>query len=64
MTTKKSKMTANQVAEIFGVTRRTVYSWLKAGCPAEKVPSKGLIDEWDFDLNAVYKWLDDYRRNK
>ena len=49
-------MTANEVAKVFGVTRRTVYAWLKAGCPATKVPGKGLAPEWDFDLNAVYKW--------
>lgn len=51
-------MTANEVAKVFGVTRRTVYSWLtkEPPCPATKIPGKGLAPEWDFDLNEVYKW--------
>jgi len=40
------------MAKKLGVTRQTIYNWLKEGAPAEKI--KGLLA---FDPEAMQNWL-------
>lgn len=48
---KALKATTATVMEAFGVTRRTVTKWVKAGCPHIKAPAGNR-----FDLRAVQAW--------
>ena len=45
-------LTVNRICEIFYVTPRTVYRWIKNGAPFIKVGSKWLCD----DLDALKQW--------
>lgn len=44
-----------EIAEIFGVTRRTVTNWKAAGCPVKKIGGRGKEDA--YDSAEVYTWL-------
>lgn len=49
----KVTVTATQLSEIYGVTRQTVYNWVKLGMPSNKQP--GMARR--FDVNAVEAWM-------
>ncbi len=45
------KANLDETAKIFGVNRRTLGEWLKAGCPGTKTE-----DSWTLDTAAVFAW--------
>lgn len=49
-------MTSGQIAKALGVTRRTIYRWIEAGCPHEVKPSSTNVNNYDFDLEQVNEW--------
>jgi len=49
-------MTPKQLAEHFGVTRRTVYNWNEKGCPFEVVDDGTLVGKIKYDLDKVIEW--------
>ena len=46
----------SEVAEIYGVHRNTVSSWLKKGCPFIHRADKARGIEWQLDTAAVARW--------
>lgn len=46
-------MNTDELAELFGVSRRTVYNWINAGMPVLK-PSPGVVR---FDVAACTDWM-------
>lgn len=49
-------MTPLQLAEYFGVSRRTIYRWVDRGCPCTKTYDGAEKPKYKFDLNLVIAW--------
>ena len=47
-------LTITQLADVYGVSRTSVYKWLKLGIPYSELPTGGKR----FELNAVRDWSD------
>lgn len=51
------------LAEVCGVTYKTIDSWVRQGCPYERAGSQGR-QEWQFNTADVIKWLRDKDRQQ
>lgn len=46
---------AQQLADIYGVTKNNVYLWIKEGCPVQALGEKGK-SKYEFNTRDVFKW--------
>jgi len=51
--------TKRELAEIFGVTPRTIENWINKGVPVKTRGGRGI--EWDFNTPDVIEWFIEYR---
>lgn len=49
-------MNTVQIAELFGVTPRTVTGWIRDGLPVVKAGSRGAGNGAEMDLEAAVRW--------
>jgi phage terminase Nu1 subunit (DNA packaging protein) len=50
------QINVNQAAELFGINRTTLYTWLKQGCPYEVKADRKLGQEWVLNSAEVAQW--------
>lgn len=54
-------LSVQELADKVGVTRQTVYSWIKKGCP-HHFKERGLREDIELDFNAVVHWINDQKK--
>lgn len=54
-------MNAREIAERFGVSKKTVYNWVERGLPCYRQP-RGISLVLRFDADEVDRWLTDQRK--
>jgi phage terminase Nu1 subunit (DNA packaging protein) len=52
-----SEVTTNELCGIFGITKQSVYEWIKEGCPTTHNGGQGTGKSYKFDTAAVAAWM-------